>query len=141
MSEQTNIPDQDDVLATNERLTADNLRLSSELTAANELLETAQSDLTTATQRAADLDGRVATIETAAKVAGEELTRLKAENATLTAKMADFNKAVAAEVRKLGLNPTPAEHKEAPADKELTATQRVLLAKGVSSLAELSQKR
>ena len=140
MSEKTNIPDQDDVLATNERLTADNLRLSTELTAANELLETAQSDLTTATQRSADLAARVATIETAAKVAGEELTRLKAENATLTAKMSDFNKAVAAEVRKLGINPKAAEHKEAPEDKDLTPTQRVLLAKGVSSLADLNRK-
>jgi len=141
MSEQTNIPDQDDVLAINERLKADNTRLTGELAAANELLETAQADLNTATQRSADLAARVATLEVATKVAGEELTRLKAENATLTAKMADFNKAVAAEVRKLGLNPTPAEHKEAPADKDLTPTQRVLLAKGVSSLAELSQKR
>ena len=35
------LPDQDDVLATNERLTADNQRLTAELTAATELLETA----------------------------------------------------------------------------------------------------
>ena len=140
MSEKTNIPDQDDVLATNERLTADNLRLSTELTAANELLETAQSDLTTATQRSAALAGRVANIETAAKVPGEELTLLKAENATLTAKNSEFHNAVAAEVRKLGINPKAAEHKEAPEDKDLTPTQRVLLAKGVSSLADLNRK-
>ena len=133
MPEKTQIPDQEDILATNERLTA-------ELKAATELLEAAQADLTSATQRAADLAGRVATLETAARVAGEELARLKAENADLTARMADFNKAVAAEVVKLGLNPKAAEHKPAPADKELTPTQRVLLAKGVSSLAELSAK-
>ena len=54
--------------------------------------------------------------------------------------MADFNKAVAAEVLKLGLNPKAAEHKEAPADADLTPTQRVLLAKGVSSLAELARR-
>ena len=140
MSDTTKIPDQDDVLATNERLTAENTRMTGELKAANELLETAQADLNTATQRSADLAGRVATLETATKVAGEELTRLKAENATLTAKMADFNKAVAAEVRKLGLNPKAAEHKEPAADTHLTPTQRVLLAKGVSSIAELNRK-
>ena len=141
MSDSTKIPDQDDVLATNERLQADNTRLTGELQAANELLETAQADLNTATQRSADLTGRVRTFETAAKVAGEELARLKAENAALTAKMADFNKAVAAEVRKLGLNPKAADHKEAPADKDLTPTQRVLAAKGVSSLEELRRLR
>jgi predicted nucleic acid-binding Zn-ribbon protein len=140
MSDSTKIPDQDDVLATNERLQADNTRLTGELQAANELLETAQADLNTATQRSADLTGRVTTFETAAKVAGEELTRLKAENATLTAKMADFNKAVAAEVRKLGLNPKAADHKEPAADADLTPTQRVLAAKGVSSLADLNRK-
>jgi predicted nucleic acid-binding Zn-ribbon protein len=136
----TNIPDQDDVLATNERLAADNARLTTELKAANELLETAQADLSTATQRAADLAGRASTLETAAKVAGEELTRLKAENAGLTAKMADFNKAVAAEVVKLGLNPKAADHKQAPAETDLTPTQRVLAAKGVGSVAELSRR-
>jgi hypothetical protein len=51
--------------------------------------------------------------------------------------MADFNKAVAAEVVKLGLNPKAAEHKQAPAEADLNPTQRVLAAKGVSSLAEL----
>ena len=104
------------------------------------MLETAQADLNTATQRSADLAGRVATLETAAKVAGEELTRLKAENATLAAKMADFNKAVAAEVCKLGLNPKAADHKEPAADTDLTPTQRVLAAKGVSSIADLNRK-
>ncbi|MCL4181546.1 MAG: hypothetical protein KJ072_27890, partial [Verrucomicrobia bacterium] len=80
MSDKINIPDQEDILATNERLQTDNTRLTSELKAANELLETAQVDLNTATQRSSDLAGRVATLETAAKVAGEELTRLKAED-------------------------------------------------------------
>ena len=79
------------------------------------------------------------TLETAAKAAGEELTRLKAENAQLTARMADFNKAVAAEVLKLGLNPEAAEHKQAPADTDLTPTQRVLAAKGVNSIADLQK--
>ncbi len=134
MPEKTQIPDQDDVLAANERLTA-------ELKAANELLETAQEDLNTATARAAQLAERVTVLETAAKVGGEELNRLKAENTDLSARMADFNKAVAAEVCKLGLNPKAAEHKPAPADKELTPTQRVLLAKGVSSLEELRRMR
>ena len=141
MADKINIPDQEDILATNERLTAENQRLTAELTAATELLETAQQQSTDATQRAEALATRVTTLETAAKVAGEELTRLKAENADLTAKMADFNKAVAAEVRKLGLNPKAAEHKEAPAEADLTPTQRVLAAKGVSSIADLNRKQ
>lgn len=136
-----NIPDQEDILALNERLIADNTRLTAELTAATDLLETAQQQTAAATQRADELAKRIGPIELAAKVAGEELTRLKAENATLTAKMADFNAAVAAEVQKLGLRPKAAEHKEQPATADLTPTQRVLLAKGVSSLAELAAKR
>ena len=53
---------------------------------------------------------------------------------------AAFDKAVAAEVQKLGLRPKAAEHKEAPADTDLTPTQRVLAAKGVGSIRELSPK-
>jgi hypothetical protein len=140
MSDKPNIQDQDDVLATNERLTVENARLHGELTAASELLEAAGAQATSATQRADELVARVATLETAAKVAGEELIRVKAENAALTAKMADFGKAVAAEVQKLGLRPKAAEHKEAPADPDLTPTQRVLAAKGVGSIRELSPK-
>lgn len=137
MPEKINIPDQEDILATNERLTAENQRLTAELTAASELLDTAQKQGTEATQRADALAGRVNTLEIAAKAAGEELARVKGENAELTAKMADFNKAVAAEVLKLGLNPKAASHKETPSDTDLTPTQRVLAAKGVGSIAEL----
>lgn len=137
MPDKINIPDQEDILAINERLTADNQRLTAELTAATDLLETAQQQTAAASQRADQLASRIGPLETAAKVAGEELTRLKAENAQLTAKMANFNQAVAAEVQKLGLRPKAADHKEAPAQTDLTPTQRVLAAKGVGSLAEL----
>jgi chromosome segregation ATPase len=140
MSDKLTIPDQDDVLATNERLTVENARLNGELTAATELLEAASAQATSASQRADDLAARNATLETAAKVAGDELAKARTENAALTAKMADFNKAVAAEVTKLGLRPKAAEHKEPPADTDLTPTQRVLVAKGVGSIRELSTK-
>ncbi len=141
MADKITIPDQEDILATNERLTAENQRLTTELTAATDLLETAQEQTAAATQRADALTKRADTLELAAKVAGEELTRLKAENAQLTAKMTDFNAAVAAEVQKLGLRPKAAAHKEAPAQTDLTPTQRVLAAKGVGSLAELAGAR
>ena len=134
------IPDQDDILATNERLTAEITRLTGELNAATELLETASAQTATANQRGDELAARVGTLETAAKVAGEELSRVRADNAALTARMVDFNKAVAAEVQKLGLRPKAAEHREAPADPDLTPTQRVLAAKGVGSIRELSPK-
>jgi predicted nucleic acid-binding Zn-ribbon protein len=140
MSENTIIPDQEDILAINQRLEADNTRLTGELKASTELLEMSQEDLTTATQRASQLSERVNVLEIAAKVAGEELTRLKADNVALTARMADFNKAVAAEVSKLGLNPKAADHQEPPADTDLTPTQRVLAVKGVNTIADLNRK-
>ena len=141
MSDQIEIPDQADVLADNERLTAENQRLNADLTAANELLETAQTQANAAGQQVQALTERVGVLETAARVAGEEVTRLKAENTSLRARQSDFQRAVAAEVQKLGLRPKAAEHKEAPSDADLTPTQRVLAAKGVSSIAELQQKR
>lgn len=130
------IPDQDDILASNERLTSENTRLTGELNAATELLEAAQAQLASAQAESAkvtDLTAKVAALT-------GDLERAKADNAALTAKMADFNKAVAAEVQKLGLSPKTAEHKEAPADPDLTPTQRVLTAKGVGSIRELSPK-
>jgi chromosome segregation ATPase len=139
MPEKLNLPDQEDILATNQRLTAENARLTAELTAATDLLETAQAQTVAATQRAEACAKRLETLELATKVAGEELACLKAESTQLTAKMADFNAAVAAEVQKLGLRPKAAEHKQPPADANLTPTQRVLAARRVSSLAELAQ--
>lgn len=130
------IPDQNDVLATNERLTAEVTRLTAELTAATELLEAGQTQLTAAQKEAAkvpDLTAKVTALT-------ENLERSKAEVAGLNTKLGDFNKAVAAEVQKLGLRPKAAEHKEAPADPDLTPTQRVLAAKGVGSIRELSPK-
>jgi chromosome segregation ATPase len=132
----TPIPDQDDILATNERLTAENTRLASELGAATELLEAAQTQLALAQTEAAkvpDLTAKVTALT-------ENLERSKTEIAGLNTKLGDFNKAVASEVQKLGLRPKAAEHKEAPADTDLTATQRVLAAKGVGSIRELSPK-
>jgi predicted RNase H-like nuclease (RuvC/YqgF family) len=132
----TPIPDQDDILITNERLTAENARLTNELTAATELLETAQTQLTTAQTEAAkvpDLTTKVAALT-------ENLERSKTEITALSTKLGDFNKAVAAEVQKLGLRPKAAEHREAPADTDLSPTQRVLAAKGVGSIRELSPK-
>lgn len=129
MPDKNPIPDQDDVLAANERLTTENRRLTAELTAATELLEASQTQLSTAQAEAARVPALVADIE-----------RLKAENSALDVRMADFNKAVASEVQKLGLRPKAAEHKEAPADPDLTPTQRVLAAKGVGSIRELSPK-
>ncbi|XOV73826.1 MAG: hypothetical protein ACFHW5_11790 [Verrucomicrobiota bacterium] len=141
MSEQTTIPDQEDILAANERLEAENKRLSGEMTAATELLETSQEQCTKAQGQVDELTKKVATLEIAAKAAGQELKRLQDDNATLTTKMEDFNKSVAAEVAKLGLRSKAAEHKEVPEDADLTPTQRVMAAKGVQSLAELRQKR
>ena len=141
MSERIEIPDQADVLADNERLTAENLRLNADLTAANELLETAQQQTLEAAERADFHTQHARTLETAARVAGEELARVQAENTDLRSRQSDFQRAVAAEVQKLGLRPKAAEHKEAPSDADLTPTQRVLAAKGVSSIAELTAAR
>ena len=120
------IPDQDDVLAVNERLEADTTRLTAELRAATDLLDAAQSQLTGAQGEA----GRLQT----------ELDQVRGENADLTARLGDFDKAVATEVTRLGLRPQAVEHKEPPATTDLTPTQQVLAAKGVSSIRELSPK-
>jgi predicted nucleic acid-binding Zn-ribbon protein len=141
MSEQTTIPDQEDILAANERLETENTRLSGEVSAATELLETSQEQCTKAQGQVDELTKKIATLQIAAKAAGQELKRLQDENATLATKMEDFNKSVAAEVAKLGLRSKAAEHKEVPEDADLTPTQRVMAAKGVQSLAELRQKR
>lgn len=130
------ISDQDDILATNARLTAENTRLTGELSAATSELETARTQLAAAQSEAGKVSGLTAQVTA---LTGD-LERSKAENGALTAKMADFNKAVAAEVQKLGLRPKAPEHKEAPADTDLTPTQRVLAAKGVGSIRELSPK-
>lgn len=132
----TPIPDQDDILVTNERLTAENARLTNELSAATELLETAQTQLTTAQAEAA----KVPELTTKVTALTENLERSQAEVTALGTKLGDFNKAVAAEVQKLGLRPKAAEHRETPADTDLSPTQRVLVAKGVGSIRELSPK-
>jgi len=120
------IPDQDDVLAVNERLQADNTRLTAELRAATDLLDTAQTQLTGA-------QGQADRLQT-------ELDQVRGENVALTARVADFNKAVATEVTRLGLRPQAVEHQEPPSTTDLTPTQQVLAAKGVSSIRELSPK-
>jgi len=140
MPENTQIQDQEDVLAANEGLRTENTRLTEELNAANDLLEAAQQELSALTQRRDELTQQLANAEGNAKTRGDELTRLQAENEQLKSEMAQFNKAVAAEVCKLGLKPKATDHKEVPSNTDLTPTQRVLAAKGVNSVAELSQK-
>lgn len=123
------IPDQDDILATNTRLTG-------ELSAANHQLQSLRTELASAQAEA----GKVTDLTAKVTALTGDLERSRTENAGLTAKMADFNRTVAAEVQKLGLRPKAAEHKEAPAEADLTPTQRVLAAKGVGSIRELSPK-
>ena len=98
------IPDQDDILASNESLTAENARLTNELNAATELPEAAQTQLATAqteTAKVPDLTAKVTSL-------AETQERSKTEIAGLNTKLGDFNKAVAAEVQKLGLQPKAA---------------------------------
>jgi hypothetical protein len=88
-----------------------------EIASLNRQLANARADVT---QLTAERDAAVA-----AKAAAE-------------AQLTDFNARVAAEVKRLGLSRTPAGPDPAgSAGRKLTATEQVLAAKGVKTLAEL----
>ena len=126
-------PDQVDILAENERLTA-------ELSAA-----TTERDTLKAIVAAANAERDAA--KAALKTVTAERDTLKTENQTLTAendalkaKDSDFNKAVAGQGAKLGID-NAAPKIEAAGDRKLSATEKVLKAKGAASLAELAAKK
>lgn len=116
MNTENTVRDQADILAENERLTAANATLTAErdraladLTAANDLLGPAQTNLTAAQaerdklrQQVRDLTGQVGALTT-------ERDEARTKLATAETRMADFNKAVATEVTKLGVAPKPVE--------------------------------
>lgn len=68
---------------------------------------------------------------------------LTAKNAKLTEDMADFNKRVAAELVKRGIRPEALQSGTAKGKEgqTQTATEKVLEARGVNTLAELASKR
>ncbi len=123
-------PDQADVIALNEKLTADlqtandNLKTATEsLTAANATIEAQKTQLAEA-QKGSETLQQIVSART------KERDDLKAENDALKIKMADFDKAVAAEVAKKGIRATAPETSKTQPDRPLTATEKCLAAKG-----------
>jgi len=126
-------PDQVDILAENERLTAD-------LSAATAERDTLKASLTTANTERDTAKAALQTVTAERDTLKTENQTLKAENTTLKAKEADFNKAVAGQVVKFGID-NVAPKTDAASDKKLSATEKVLKAKGAASLTELAAKK
>jgi chromosome segregation ATPase len=128
--------DQTDVIALNERLTTD-------LANAVKERDEARKSLAALTTERDDAKATAQTITGERDQARADLTKMTAERDALAKTDRDFNARLAAEMAKHGIRPdamkaatsTPEEPKKA-----MTATERVLAAKGVKTLAELSAK-
>jgi hypothetical protein len=108
--------DQTDILALNEQLTAQ--------------IATLTTERDTFKAQAAEATKGSETLSTTLGIRTKERDDLKAENETLKAGQADFNKRLATELSKQGIRGQAVEHKE-PAARKLTATEKCLAAKGL----------
>lgn len=126
--------DQTDILALNEQLTADLTKARNELTAAQTANTELQSKLDEATK------GNT-TLTQALQARTQERDTLKSENEQLKAQTADFNKRLASELAKHGIRQTAVSAPQPKTDKPMTATEKVLAAKGVASLNDLANQK
>jgi chromosome segregation ATPase len=142
------LPDQADLLARLQAAEAQRTALTTELATLKTDQEASSALLLEAQDTIKRLEGereaalaRAQQAEAAAVAARALTERAVAEKAAAEAQLTDFNARVAAEVQRLGLARTPAPSDAAAGKREedLTPTEKVLRAKGVSSLAELSQ--
>lgn len=135
-------PDQKDILAQIETLTAELTASRASLVTASASIATLTSERDAARTALAAVTGERDSVKTAlASITGERDT-LKAENQKLISDKLVFEAAVAAKVATLGIVQKPDTKSDAsPNGKPLTITERILKAKGVSSLAELEAKR
>ncbi len=111
-------------------------------------LEQARADLSTANQTVGTLQAQITTLTSERDTARSEATAaiqerdaLRSENATLKQQMSDFNRRLAAELSKHGIRNAEAPKAESTPAKPLTATEKVLAAKGAKSLDDLAAKR
>lgn len=149
-----NLPDQSDLLArlgTTETalasVKAELVTLKTEHEASSALLQETADRLSAATQERDNARADVTKLTEERDHLAAQLETVKAErNAAVNAKTAaeaqltDFNTRVAAEVNRLGLGKVPAPAFVGKDPKTLTPTERVLMAKGVSSLEELNRQ-
>jgi FtsZ-binding cell division protein ZapB len=111
--------------------------------------EQATADLNTAKQTIATLQSQITSLTTERDSAKQSITALtqerdtlKAENDRLKSDKEDFSRRLAAELAKHGIRNAEASAKvEVKDPKKLTATERLLAAKGIGSLEELEAKR
>jgi FtsZ-binding cell division protein ZapB len=124
--------DQIDILAQNEQLTADLTKARNDLTAAQTANTELQTKLDEATKGNKTLTEVLATRT-------QERNTLKTENEQLKSQTADFNKRLASELAKHGIRQTAVTAPPQKSDKPMTATEKVLAAKGVASLNDLQK--
>jgi septal ring factor EnvC (AmiA/AmiB activator) len=109
-------------------------------------LEQARADLATAKQTIGSLQGQINALtaerdsaKASVKTLESTVTALTRERDTLKAGEEDFNKRLAAEIARHGIRNSEAE-KPGPQDPpKLSATEEVLVRKGVKSLEDLSR--
>lgn len=132
--------DEKDLMAANETLTA-------EITALKGERDNLAASVTVLTAERDAAKAKILIVEAACTALANERDTLKASAATLEGKVKDLEakeqnleKRTAARLVDLGIVADPKARSEAPPDKPLTATDRVLAAKGVKCLADLGQK-
>jgi hypothetical protein len=144
-----NLPDQTQLLASLEAARAEAATLTtardaalSRATDAEARIQTLVTDRDAALARVTREEAATAEARRANQALQEAATKAASDKAAAEAQLTDFNARVAAEVRRLGLAKAPAPVDPGVADlPKKTATERVLAAKGVRSLAELGQPR
>lgn len=139
-SKTMNIPDQADLLATLKSLEDQVATLTTERDAALQRATASDASVAELTAARDAAQTRATAAEQAAASAREEAARATQAKAAAESRLTDLNARVAAEVKRLGLARTPAGPDplaDAAPARRLTATERVLAAKGLRSLAEL----
>lgn len=148
------LPDQTELLATLRSaqasmttLQAELAKLKTEHEASSALLMETADRLSAATQERDNARADVTKLTEERDHIAAQLEAMKAERdaalaskAAAEAQLTDFNTRVAAEVKRLGLGKVPAPLDAGKDPKSLTPTERVLLAKGVSSLEQLNRQ-
>lgn len=139
--------DQNDILDENEKLTAKVAAYEETIKIATENIAKLTADLAAANEKLALLEANgesarnsIAVISQERDAAVTERNVIKAENEKLSADMEDFNRKVAAKVAELGISKTAVSAPPVPASVKLTATEKVLEARGVTSLNDLGKK-
>lgn len=136
------LPDQADLLARLQQAETQLAAMKADQEASNALLLDAQAALKRIESERDAAKTRAQQAEQDAAAAKALAEQAMAAKAIAEAQLTDFNARVAAEIKRLGLSrtPAPSDSQAGKREEDLTATEKVLRAKGVASLADLSQR-